>query len=134
MRLFIIFLLIFMIQFIIGDDSLKISSIDTNQNVQDTIDIYQFEKFYIGFSENQTEKWLISINISNINQQEKDLVFNYVMNSKFNRKNGKGKINLTESTINFDDNIGKFYFANNGKIIFESIKNDSSTYWKVKEK
>lgn len=123
-----------------ADDSLATGTVksDTKTNSPRTINDLQdedFKSFYIGIAETPGGKKIITIEIKAVKRSGEDLAFKYVMNSKSNREAGEGKIDLNERIITFGENdTGKFSLSDDGKIILESIGQDSTNHWKVKEK
>ena len=108
----------------------------TEQQVASKFNTADFQKFYIGYSESQGVKKLITVQINSLDSLDNEIQFAYTMNSVDDRKDGEGKILLNENEVQFGkEETGKVYRAEeDGKIVFESSLQDTLNYWKIKEK
>ncbi len=94
-----------------------------------------FKKFYIGVSRSPEGLKLITLDITEVDWQNKEIRFHYVMNTKDTRNDGEGMIFPDQNIIQFNpDDSGRILRTDDGKIVFESLKQDSLTYWKIEEK
>jgi hypothetical protein len=112
-------------------DSSKIRRIASVENLE----LNDFKKFYIGFATNNRALEVITLDIKNIAASDSGLTFHYTMNTHDNRQDGVGEIFPRRSIISFQNmEKGKISVPEDGKIVFESITQDSLNYWKLKEK
>ncbi len=145
MRGVIIFLFLFFITAYADDEGgQKTKAAEQNQQTTDSLtqtnsinklNMNDFKKFYIGYNNSEGCKNLFTMEIKALDSLDNEIKFQYTMNSKNNRKDEQGKIFLDKSTIKFamlDE--GKIFQTEEGKIVFESIKQDSLNYWEIKEK
>ncbi len=94
-----------------------------------------FKKFYIGVSRSPDGLKLITLDITEVDWQKDELRFHYVMNSQDTRRDGEGMIFPDQNIIQFNpDYSGRILRTEDGKIVFESLKQDSLNYWKIEEK
>ena len=103
-----------------------------------SVTMADLQKFYIGYSENQSERRLISLEIRDIDSlSSNEIRFQYTLNSKSHHWNGEGRIDMTQGLVEFNSESagsGKIYRNNDGKIIFEALGSNSFNYWIIKEK
>lgn len=99
------------------------------------LSVNDVKKFYIGFAESETGMRLITLNLEPLDSTNDVIRFAYKMNSVEDRKDGEGKILLDKNVIEFNSmDAGKIQRDADGKLVLESIKQDSLSYWKMKEK
>jgi hypothetical protein len=112
-------------------DSSKIQRIAAVENLE----LNDFKKFYIGFATSNEALEVITLDIKNIAESDSGLTFHYTMNTHDNRQDGIGEIFPGRSIISFQNmEQGKISIPEDGKIVFESVAQDSLNYWKLKEK
>ena len=139
MRQFFIILFMFYI-FLFADDGITEKNQTTSDTLSelksvDSLTMKELQKFYIGFIGYGNEMRIVTLDIKELDSLDNQINFTYTLNSKDNRKDGVGKIFLNKSIIQFENlNDGKIYQDNDGKVVFESTKQDSLNYWKIKEK
>jgi hypothetical protein len=126
------------------DSSMAVATNDTVQVSEPTAEIPgpvqqlnadDFKKFYIGFTNGEESLEVITLNIRDINQADSSITFNYTLNTHNNREDGNGQIWPERSLIRFQNlEEGRILIPEDGKIVFESLSQDSLNYWKLKEK
>ncbi len=113
-------------------DSTKSSEI---QNTARSLTMDELRSFYIGFADSQEGKRLITLNITKLDSVDNEIKFQYTMNSLKSLEEGEGTIDPVKNIVQLNDlDTGKIFRATDGKIVFESINQDSLSYWKMKEK
>jgi len=144
MKKIFIFLILFVVSGICQDGSLI--SLADNETPGDSskirrttsvenLELNAFKKFYIGFATNNRALEVITLDIKNIAPSDSGLTFHYTMNTHDNREDGIGEIFPRRSIISFQNmERGLISVPEDGKIVFESLTQDSLNYWKLKEK
>ncbi len=95
----------------------------------------KFKKFYIGFSNTPRGRKLLTLNITMLDSTDQNVWFKYAMNSLNTLQYGEGTISFNNKIIEFDKKEqGRFYLDEDGKIVMESVSQDSLNYWILKEK
>ena len=99
------------------------------------LDLEDFKKFYIGFTSKERSIEVITLDIKHTEAADSAITFHYTLNTHDNREDGTGQIWPEQSRIQFQNyEEGKISLPDDGKIVFESVSNDSLSYWKLKEK
>ncbi len=99
------------------------------------VNLNDFKKFYIGFTTNDEMLEVITLDIKDIAEVDSNITFQYTLNTHNNREDGTGNIWPNESIIRFQNmEEGRISIPEDGKIVFESLTQDSLKYWKLKEK
>lgn len=94
-----------------------------------------FKKFYIGFTNGEKSLEVITLKINDVSQADSSYNFSYTLNTHNNREDGNGQILPYQSLIRFQNlEEGRISLPEDGKIVFESVTQDSVKYWKLKEK
>ena len=94
-----------------------------------------YQKFYIGFTYKQSSMEIITLDISDAQSIDSVISFQYVLGIKDSKETGTGIIFPRLAMIRFQNMAeGHINIDQNGKIIFESVIQDSSDYWKLQEK
>jgi len=104
-------------------------------NTVQKLDMDDFKKFYIGFTSKESSIEVITLDIKHTEAADSAITFHYTLNTHDNREDGTGQIWPKQSRIQFQNyEEGKILLPDDGKIVFESVNNDSLNYWKLKEK
>jgi hypothetical protein len=99
------------------------------------LNLEDFKKFYIGFTSKESSIEVITLDIKHTEAADSAITFQYTLNTHDNREDGTGQIWPEQSRIQFQNyEEGKISLPDDGKIVFESVSNDSLSYWKLKEK
>ena len=143
MKNFISFLLISFTWLIAQDTTYAEVNADSTAVVQASevtspvqrLNVDDYKKFYIGFTTADKSLEVITLNISDITPVDSKYTFNYTLNTHDNREDGEGEILPDKSLIRFQNlEEGRISIPEDGKIVFESVTQDSLKYWKLKEK
>jgi len=101
----------------------------------DKLSVEDYQKFYIGFTSDNSNLEVITLDITNIVPADTNFTFEYTINTHDNRIEGSGIILPAESIIRFQNfEEGRILLPEDGKLVFESLAKDSLNYWKLKEK
>ncbi len=93
-----------------------------------------YVKFFIGFSYDRDNPEVLTLDIKSVSVSDSLISFSYIMNSHNTRTRGVGRIWPGESRIYFDNlEDGRILMPRDGKLVFESLRKDSTHYWKLKE-
>ncbi|HHM01782.1 MAG TPA: hypothetical protein ENJ15_02125 [Caldithrix abyssi] len=93
-----------------------------------------YVKFFIGFSYDKDNPEVLTLDIKSVSVSDSLISFSYIMNSHNTRTRGVGRIWPGESRIYFDNlEDGRILIPRDGKLVFESLRKDSTHYWKLKE-
>jgi len=99
------------------------------------LNLDDFKKFYIGFTSRENSIEVITLDIKQTESADSAINFQYTLNTHDNREDGTGQIWPAQSKIRFHNyEEGKISIPEDGKIVFESVSQDSTNYWKLKEK
>ena len=99
------------------------------------LNLEDFKKFYIGFTSRENSIEVITLDIKHTESADSAINFQYTLNTHDNRQEGTGQIWPDQSKIRFQNyEEGKISVPEDGKIVFESVSQDSTNYWKLKEK
>ena len=99
------------------------------------LNLDDFKKFYIGFTSKDNSIEVITLDIKQAEAEDSAITFQYTLNTHDNREDGTGQIWPEQSKIRFQNyEEGKISLPSDGKIVFESVSNDSLNYWKLREK
>lgn len=94
-----------------------------------------YQKFYIGFSSIENSMEVITLDIIDTQSTDSTISFKYTLNTKNTREEGIGEILPDLLLIRFQNmEEGRISVLEDGKIILESVIQDSLNYWKLKEK
>lgn len=94
--------------------------------------VQAYKKFYIGFKQHGVD--VLTLRINEVTILDSSYVFKYTINSAQNREDGVGQIWPDKARILFKQlNEGRIIHREDGKLIFESVSNDTLNYWKLKE-
>ena len=128
----------------IAQDSLIAKTLSDSKNKSDVIaatsaverlKLKDFKKFYIGFTSRENSIEVITLDIKHTESADSAINFQYTLNTHDNRQEGTGQIWPDQSKIRFQNyEEGKISVPEDGKIVFESVSQDSTNYWKLKEK
>ncbi|KAA3608821.1 MAG: hypothetical protein D8M58_18975 [Calditrichaeota bacterium] len=109
-------------------------AMDTTSPIQD-LSLDDYQKFYIGFTTTDAALEVITLDIKNVASADSTLTFQYTLNTHNNREVGTGNIWPGKSKIQFQNmEEGRISIPEDGKIVFESLSQDTLKYWKLKEK
>lgn len=137
------FILMLQIGFVFSQDS---TAIEPYPPEADTLHVHfnspaqklqldDYKKFYIGFTTTEKMLEVLTLNIEDIAAGDSSLTFQYTLNTQYNREEGTGNIWPQRSIIRFQNQReGRISLPEDGKIVFESLTQDSLNYWKLKEK
>ena len=134
------FLLLVLVYSGLAQDSSETITLDqqkesTTNNQIKMLDKNAYQKFYIGFTSIQSSMELITLDIRDTQSNDSSISFQYTLNTKDTREEGIGEILPEFSLIRFQNlQEGRISVPEDGKIIFESVIQDSLNYWKLKEK
>jgi hypothetical protein len=99
------------------------------------LNLEDFKKFYIGFTSKERSLEVITLDIKQTESADSAITFQYTLNTHDNREDGTGHIWPNQSRIRFENYAeGRISVPDDGKIVFESISQDSLNYWKLREK
>jgi len=100
-----------------------------------SLSLDDYQKFYIGFTTSEEELEVITLDIKNVASADSNITFQYTLNTHNSRENGTGNIWPDQSVIQFQNlEEGRISLPEDGKLVFESLTQDSLKYWKLKEK
>lgn len=117
------------------DDSLSGTAVVNLSSAIQNLNLDDYKKFYIGFSTSEKALEVITLDIRNVTSADSNITFQYTLNTHNSRENGTGNIWPEQSIIRFQSmEEGRISLPEDGKIVFESITQDSLKYWKLKEK
>ncbi len=106
-----------------------------NHRKGQSIPLTDFRKFYIGFMYRAQALDVITLTIRQVQQGDSTLKILYTINSRTSRHDGIGEIDMKKSLIHLENlKTGRILKPADGKLVFESIGQDSLNYWKLKEK
>ncbi len=113
------------------NDSLAVGPTSPIRDLQ----LDDYEKFYIGFTTSDEALEVITLDIKNVAPADSNITFQYTLNTHNSRENGIGNIWPGQSIIRFQNfEEGRILLPEDGKLVFESLTQDSLKYWKLKEK
>lgn len=116
-------------------DSVIDSVVTSLPSAVEKLNLEDFTKFYIGFTSKESSLEVITLDIKQAESADSTITFQYTLNTHDNREDGTGHIWPDKSKIRFQNyEEGKISLPEDGKIVFESISQDSLNYWKLKEK
>ena len=116
-------------------DSIKDSFVTSLPSPVGKLNLEDFTKFYIGFTSKESSIEVITLDIKQAESADSSITFQYTLNTHNNREDGTGHIWPNQSKIRFQNyEEGKISLPEDGKIVFESVSQDSLNYWKLKEK
>ncbi|RMH64430.1 MAG: hypothetical protein D6677_04695 [Calditrichaeota bacterium] len=93
-----------------------------------------FRKFYIGVAYENARPALVTLDIQSVSVADSAISFSYILNRHNTRMTGVGYIWPHKSRIYIDGlKDGRVDLPRDGKLIFESLRRDSTYYWKLKE-
>jgi hypothetical protein len=117
------------------DDTLSDSQTVNISSSTKNLDLDDYKKFYIGFTTSESALEVITLDIKNVSAADSSLTFQYTLNTHNSREDGTGNIWPDQSLIRFQNlEEGRILIPQDGKIVFESLTQDSLKYWKLKEK
>ncbi len=117
------------------DDSLSDSLAINISSPIESLNLDDYRKFYIGFSTSEKALEVITLDIKNVSSADSNFTFQYTLNTQNSREDGTGNIWPEQSIIRFQNlEEGRISLPEDGKIVFESLTQDSLKYWKLKEK
>ncbi|HED10475.1 MAG TPA: hypothetical protein ENJ10_07285 [Caldithrix abyssi] len=94
----------------------------------------EYVKFFIGFAYDRENPEVLTLDIKSVSVSDSSISFSYIMNSHNSRTKGVGRIWPGKSRIYFDNlEDGRILLPRDGKLVFESLRKDSTHYWKLKE-
>lgn len=140
-----IFICVFALLYcVMAQDSLKAADPPNSNtdsivgNIQSPVQKLQlkdFKKFYIGFTSKENSIEVLTLDIKQAEEADSAITFQYTLNTHDNREDGIGHIWPKKSRIRFENyEEGRISLPEDGKIVFESVSQDSLNYWKLKEK
>ena len=116
-------------------DSLSDSPNKDISSLPKKLDLDDYKKFYIGFTTTESALEVITLDIRNVASADSNITFQYTLNTQDSREDGTGNIWPGQSIIRFQNlEEGRISLPDDGKIVFESLTQDSLKYWKLKEK
>ena len=93
-----------------------------------------YKGFYLGFRETPAEKTFFTFRITEYDSTRNSIWFEYTLNTLNSRFDGEGRIYPDKGQIEFgNDNKGTVRSDQDGRIVFESLKSDTTKHWLMKE-
>ena len=97
-------------------------------------DASDYKTFYLGFRETPSEKTFFTFRIIELDSTANSIWFMYTLNTLNTRIEGEGRIYPDKGEIEFDkNNKGMIKSDQDGRIVFESLKSDTTKHWTMKE-